>query len=177
MSHPEDSTPQAQTESSEQPRTFYEPLTTVEDVTAKLEALQSIPAEEVTDRQIFEVIADAFVTRCEEYRRAGIQYEYGEEVEWKLADERGFETDGKRDCTIGYHILETSNGLNKAWFEDNNDNLTSIYSQGGHLEIHETDFGVEPEVDTVLESLPVETKTRILSSLQRGLNSPLGKPR
>lgn len=160
---------------SEPAETVYQPLHTLEETLAKIGTLLEKPSEEVSDMEVFEAIADTFVTRCEEYRRAGIRYEYGGEVEWRREDERGFYMNGERSFTIGYYIPETSNGLNEAWYDNNDNNLTfNLQIQGGQLEIHGTDFGVEPEVDTVFETLPPETKTGILSSLQQGLNSPLG---
>lgn len=172
-------------ESSQQPTTpeagipLYEPSTSLPDTLAKIDGLLAKPADEVTNRDLFEAIADSFATRCTQYKDQGIKWidpETGAEddVDWEREDEKAFYFEGDRRVGISYD----RDTHEQAWIDlPEAPVIVFMPVRDDTLIVLEDYSSQEPggEVPSrQVASLGAAINTNVLETLAMGLKSPLG---
>ena len=149
------------------------------DTLARLDGLLARSAEEVTNRDIFEAIADTFATRCTQYNDQGIKWidpETGKEDEvlWEREDEKAFYFDNDRRVGISYG----RDTQEQAWIDLPEAPVIVFMPGKDDTLIVLEDYSQQEVGGEVLSrqvsSLGTEINTNVLQTLALGLKSPLG---
>lgn len=184
MSQPERGAPVNQAEASRQPQMnhelrqppidenlHYNPETSSEKVREKLNHLQSLPPEQVTNKDLFEIIADVFTTRAALYDARSAEEPQEAQKDYDVVSDEitFFEGQIGKQFLISYE----TDPQETTYFEeasDDNPGFLFEFNNAGEIVVSLFDAQEDPGVG---EPTP-EQRTFIIERLAQGHESPLG---